>query len=80
MGDVLVDAGTKHATKRILRQLRGRTVTAHALTHAHPDHQGASHEVCTALGLPFLVGERDVDAAEEPRLITSDSRTRGSTD
>ena len=51
------------------RQLKGRQVTAHALTHAHPDHQGASHEVCTALGIPFWVGERDADAAEDPRLI-----------
>jgi hydroxyacylglutathione hydrolase len=69
MGDVLVDAGTRHAAKRILRQLEGRTVTAHALTHAHPDHQGASHEVCTKLGLPFWAGEQDADAAEDPRLI-----------
>lgn len=70
MGDVLIDAGSKRAAGRILKQLRGRTVTAHALTHAHPDHQGASHEVCTKLGLPFWVGERDADAAEDPRLIS----------
>ena len=69
MGDVLVDAATRRAGRRILRQLKGRQVTAHALTHAHPDHQGASHEVCTALGIPFWVGERDADAAEDPRLI-----------
>ena len=69
MGDVLVDAATRRAGRRILRQLRGRTVTAHALTHAHPDHQGASHEVCTTLGIPFWVGARDADAAEDPRLI-----------
>jgi len=69
MGDVLVDAATKRAGRRILKQLKGRQVTAHALTHAHPDHQGASHEVCTALGIPFWVGERDADAAEDPRLI-----------
>jgi glyoxylase-like metal-dependent hydrolase (beta-lactamase superfamily II) len=69
MGDVLVDAATRRAGNRILKQLRGRDVTAHALTHAHSDHQGASHEVCTALGIPFWVGERDADAAEEPRLI-----------
>ena len=37
-GDVLVDAGTRQAGKRILRQLRGRPVHAHALTHVHPDH------------------------------------------
>jgi hydroxyacylglutathione hydrolase len=69
MGDVLVDAATKRAGRRILGELKGRSVTAHALTHAHPDHQGASHEVCTALGIPFWVGERDADAAEDPRLI-----------
>jgi hydroxyacylglutathione hydrolase len=69
MGDVLVDAATRRAGRRILKQLRGRAITAHALTHAHADHQGASHEVCTALGIPFWVGEHDVDAAEDPRLI-----------
>ncbi len=69
IGDVLVDAGTKRSGKGILRDLEGRTVTAHALTHAHPDHQGASHEVCEALGIAFWVGERDADAAENPALI-----------
>ena len=69
VGDVLVDAATRHAGRRILRQLRGREVNAHALTHAHPDHQGASKEVCEALGVPFWVGERDADAAERPELI-----------
>jgi glyoxylase-like metal-dependent hydrolase (beta-lactamase superfamily II) len=69
LGDVLVDAGTRHSTKGILRDLRGHDVRAHALTHAHPDHQGASHEVCEALGIPFWVPEGDADAAEDPSLI-----------
>ena len=69
MGDVLVDAATRRAGRRILKQLRGRSVTAHALTHAHPDHQGASREICTKLGIPFWVGERDAEAAEDPRII-----------
>src|SRR3954464_7373908 len=64
MGDVLVDAATKQSGKRIFSELEGRPITAHALTHAHPDHQGASHEVCTKLGIPFWVGEHDVAAAE----------------
>jgi hydroxyacylglutathione hydrolase len=64
MGDVLVDAATRHAGGRILRQLGGRRVSAHALTHAHPDHQGASKEVCEALGIPLWCGERDVHAME----------------
>ena len=69
LGDVLVDAATRYAGKRILRQVDGHTVTAHALTHAHPDHQGASREVCQRLGVPFWVGEQDADAAESPVLI-----------
>jgi hydroxyacylglutathione hydrolase len=68
MGDVLVDAGSRHASKRILRQLRGRTVTTHALTHAHADHQGSSHEVCEALGVPLWCGERDAEAVEDGRI------------
>jgi glyoxylase-like metal-dependent hydrolase (beta-lactamase superfamily II) len=71
MGDVLVDAATRRAGKRILGQLEGRQVAAHALTHAHPDHQGASHEVCSKLAIPFWVGERDADAAEDPGLIAA---------
>jgi hydroxyacylglutathione hydrolase len=67
--DVLVDAASRHAGRRILRQLRGRPVTAHAITHAHPDHQGASKEICDTLNVPFWVGERDADAAENPDLI-----------
>jgi hydroxyacylglutathione hydrolase len=67
--DVLIDAATRHAGRRILRQLKGTDVAAHALTHAHPDHQGASKEVCETLGIPFWVGERDADAAEHPELI-----------
>ena len=69
MGGILVDSGTRFDRGRILRQLAGQSVTAHALTHAHPDHQGSSHAVCLALGLPFWCGEADADAAEDPKLI-----------
>lgn len=68
MGDVLLDAGSRHAAGRILRQLDGRTVTAHALTHAHGDHQGASHAICQALGLPLWCGESDAPAVEDGRI------------
>ena len=63
-GDVLIDAATRRGERRILRELRGRALSAHALTHAHADHQGASSAVCVAFGVPYWVGERDVDAAE----------------
>jgi glyoxylase-like metal-dependent hydrolase (beta-lactamase superfamily II) len=64
MGDVLVDAGGKRDERRILRQLEGREVAAHALTHVHPDHQGSSHAVCTALGIPLWCGEADTGTME----------------
>ena len=40
------------------------TTTAHVLTHAYPDHQGASAEICVRFNLPFGVGRNDVAAAE----------------
>jgi hydroxyacylglutathione hydrolase len=69
VGDVLIDAGTRHSANGILKDLDGHEVTAHALTHAHPDHLGASHEVCTTLGIPYWVPEEDVEVAEDPELI-----------
>ncbi len=67
--DVLIDAGSRQSGGRILDALEGRAVSAHALTHAHPDHQGASHEVCERLGIPYWVPEEDAAAAEDPSLI-----------
>lgn len=64
MGDVLLDAGPRHAARRILTQLTGRPVTAHALTHAHPDHQGSSRAICTALKIPLWCPKDDADAME----------------
>jgi len=69
LGDVLVDAMTRHDGGRILKALRGHRISAHALTHAHPDHQGASHAVCSALDIPFWAPQADADAAEDPALI-----------
>ena len=70
-GGVLIDAGMTRDRKRILRQVEGRKVSAHALTHAHSDHQGSSHAVCERLGLPFWVGEGDADAAASGDLTAS---------
>src|SRR5438067_11299879 len=67
--DVLIDAGTRYSHRRILRQVRGHQVTAHALTHAHPDHQGSSRRICEELNVPFWVGAEDAEAAERPELI-----------
>ncbi|NJK79221.1 MAG: MBL fold metallo-hydrolase [Chloroflexaceae bacterium] len=61
MGNILVDAGTRHAAGGLLRQLRGQHVVAHVLTHVHPDHQGASKQICQTLGIPLWCGANDAD-------------------
>ncbi|WP_207457698.1 MBL fold metallo-hydrolase [Herbiconiux sp. SYSU D00978] len=64
VGDVLVDSGTASARRRVLRQLEGATLSAHVVTHAHPDHFGASHAICTTRGIPLWAGAHDVTAIE----------------
>ena len=71
LGDVLIDAATRQAEKRIMRQIGGRQLTAHALTHAHPDHQGASHAICERLGIPLWCGQGDIPAIETPGAMKS---------
>jgi glyoxylase-like metal-dependent hydrolase (beta-lactamase superfamily II) len=63
-GDVLIDAGTRWARPRVLRQLRGRKLGLVALTHCHPDHQGAVKAVCRRFGVPLACHEADVAAME----------------
>jgi glyoxylase-like metal-dependent hydrolase (beta-lactamase superfamily II) len=76
VGDVLIDAATRQAERRILRQLRGRTLSAHALTHAHPDHQGSSHAICERLQIPLWCGQGDVPAMEIPGAIRNPKAPR----
>ncbi|MBA3799155.1 MAG: MBL fold metallo-hydrolase [Geodermatophilaceae bacterium] len=74
---VLVDAGTPLARRRILRQLRGHDVSAHVVTHGHPDHFGSSHAVCEALDLPLWTGERDAQAVETATPVPASGRLSG---
>ncbi len=69
VGDVLIDAATRQARRRIMRHLAGRTLSAHALTHAHPDHQGSSHAICERLDIPLWCGQADVPAMETAGAI-----------
>src|SRR5438067_4428826 len=64
VGDVLIDAGTRWAAGRILRQLRGRPLSLVALTHVHPDHQGSAAEICARFRVPLACHEADVDVME----------------
>jgi len=68
-GDVLIDAGRNWDFGRIRRQVADRDVSLLALTHVHPDHQGAAHRLCEELGLPLAVHEGDVDAMEGRRPV-----------
>jgi glyoxylase-like metal-dependent hydrolase (beta-lactamase superfamily II) len=64
LGDVLVDAATRWGTRRILRQLEGRPPRLMALTHCHPDHQGAASAVCQKFGIPLACHREDMPAVE----------------
>jgi glyoxylase-like metal-dependent hydrolase (beta-lactamase superfamily II) len=68
-GDVLIDAQTKRDANKILKSVGAHSLTAHALTHAHADHQGASDQVCRRLGIPFWVPAGDAAVAEDPKLL-----------
>jgi glyoxylase-like metal-dependent hydrolase (beta-lactamase superfamily II) len=71
-GDVLIDAATRQAERRILHQLQGRQVSLHALTHVHPDHQGSSHAICQRLSIPLWCGVDDVAAMETPGSVVAE--------
>ena len=62
MEGVLVDAATRGAYGRLRKALNGTRPSAHAITHAHADHQGASAALCEALGIELWAGEADADA------------------
>lgn len=63
-GDVLIDAGTRWAKRRVLRQLTGHRLSLVALTHCHPDHQGAVHAVCQQFSAPLAVHAADASTME----------------
>ena len=50
LGDVVVDSGVRWSRRRLARQLTGRLLVAHVLTHAHFDHAGSSAWLCHTLG------------------------------
>jgi glyoxylase-like metal-dependent hydrolase (beta-lactamase superfamily II) len=74
LGDVLIDAGMFYDRRRVLRQIEGRPIAAHALTHAHPDHYGPSHAICERHGIPLWCGAADVEAVEHGKLVAKGGR------
>jgi hydroxyacylglutathione hydrolase len=73
LGDVLIDAATKLSTRRILRQIESRPLALLALTHVHPDHQGAAKAVCEARGVPLACHASGVDEMEGREPLSNPS-------
>ncbi|HEY2436219.1 MAG TPA: MBL fold metallo-hydrolase [Solirubrobacteraceae bacterium] len=74
LGDVLIDSGLAIHRRRVLSQIRGRRISAHALTHAHLDHFGSSHAICEELGIPLWCGGADVEAVEAGKMVVRGGR------
>lgn len=66
--DVLIDAGPPGLTRRLLRDLGGRPLSVHALTHGHPDHYGSSRALTERLGVPTWCPAGDAEAVRTRRL------------
>jgi len=69
LGDVLIDSKALYDRRSVMGELAGRELSAHALTHAHFDHYGSSHAVCTTFGVPLWCGTRDVKAVEAGKMV-----------
>jgi glyoxylase-like metal-dependent hydrolase (beta-lactamase superfamily II) len=77
LGDVLVDAGTAGMGKKLPSKLAGRAISAHTITHAHPDHVGGSNAVMSALGVPFWAPAGEAPAVENGQAVQKESRVKG---
>ena len=62
--DILIDAGIRSSGAKILRAIKGKKITTHALTHAHADHQGSSKLLCNILNIPLWTSEPEKENAE----------------
>jgi hydroxyacylglutathione hydrolase len=62
--DVLIDASIRGAAPRLLTQLANVPLSLVALTHCHPDHQGAASQICETRGIPLACHEADVAAMQ----------------
>lgn len=73
IGDVLIDAATRWAGRRILRQLSDRTLSMLALTHVHPDHQGVAKAICERYSIPLACHALDVPTMQGERPMQPDN-------
>lgn len=76
IGDVLVDTGIRQSAGKIAGALKGRSISAIALTHAHGDHAGSISRLATRLSVPVWCGAADREATETGRPILSPALDR----
>jgi hydroxyacylglutathione hydrolase len=69
VGDILIDAGIRGSVTKLERALQHHKLRAHALTHVHSDHQGASHGICSSRQIPLWVHESEAGIMERGVLI-----------
>lgn len=62
--DVLIDAASRWDASIMLKQLANIPLSQVALTHCHPDHQGAVKQICTTCGIPLACPEGDIASME----------------
>ncbi|ASE61060.1 MBL fold metallo-hydrolase [Chryseobacterium indologenes] len=67
---VLVDSGIRNSYTIIKKAIREIPVYQHVLTHAHPDHQGCSDQICAESGIPLLCHPDEVVRTESGMVTT----------
>lgn len=67
----LIDSGIKSSFNKISNYLKEIPIHAHALTHAHADHQGCSDKICSHFNVPLYCHEKEVWRTESG-FVTKD--------
>lgn len=68
---VLIDSGIRSSFNKIQKSIKEVSIQSHALTHAHPDHQGCSDLICKTHDVPLYCHEKELDRTESG-LVTSE--------
>jgi glyoxylase-like metal-dependent hydrolase (beta-lactamase superfamily II) len=68
---VLIDSGIRSSFNKIQKSIKEVPIHSHALTHAHPDHQGCTDIICKEYKVPLYCHEKEVSRAESG-IVTSE--------
>jgi len=74
--DVLIDAGIRSSSAKILNAIKNHKISKHALTHAHADHQGSSKLICETLNIPLWTSELEKENAESGNVTSEYPNTK----